>query len=151
MVRDIREQFRSILIPTGLVAEVGSLNSVDDVQASASVVLSLGQRSGRIVKAVLLSGLYPNLCRVDQGRHRHKTKFFTRENGKVDLHPASVNSKHNDFSIQRWLTYFDKQRTQGGLFVYDTTVVSSVALMVFGAGDVAGSDGAFFELAKDGG
>ena len=143
MVRDIREQFRSLLEPTGLVAAIGS-------SADGGLKRLGADQEWELVKALLVAGLYPNLCRVDEGRHRHKTRFFTRENGKVDLHPASVNSKHNEWSVQRWVTYFDKQRTQGGLFVYDTTVVSSMAIMMFGAGDVSCADGDFYEFAKDG-
>ena len=151
MVRDIREQFRQLLVPTGLVASVGPVSEERSLGLRQTSLEHLSKKEEwELVKAVLMAGVYPNLCRVDEGRHRHKTKFFTRENGKVDLHPASVNTKHNSWSTQRWITYFDKQRTQGGLFVYDTTVVSSMSIMVFGAGDVDNSNGAFFELASDG-
>ena len=55
-----------------------------------------------VAKLALAAGLYPSLVRVDKGRHRFKTKFFTRENGKVQPHPSSVNAAHNDFQ-HRWL------------------------------------------------
>lgn len=77
-----------------------------------------------MVKACLAAGLYPNLVRVDAGRKR--SKFFTREHGMLKLHPSSVNAAEQGMNYweHKWLVYFDKVKTQGGLFVYDTTEVT---------------------------
>ena len=35
----------------------------------------------------------------------------------------------------KWLFYFDKIKNLGGLFIYDTTGISALPMLFFGAGD----------------
>ena len=121
MVRDMREQFRDLLRDAGLI-DAGARRA----GAGEDVASEWG-----IVKAVLVAGMYPNLIRVDPGKHRFKTAFLTKTNGKVTPHPGSVNSSHNNWE-HRWIVYHEKQRTVGGIFVYDTTEVSPLPILLFG-------------------
>jgi len=45
---------------------------------------------------------------------------------------------------QKWLFYFDKIKTLGGLFIYDTTGVSALPILLFGPGDRGAARGAAF-------
>ena len=76
LVRDMREQYRDLLHTCGLIG------SKDDkrVKEVTSAVDDWG-----VVKAVLVAGLYPNLIRIDPGKHRFKTSFITKSNGKEGL------------------------------------------------------------------
>ena len=51
---------------------------------------------------------------------------------------GSVNAANNDWR-HRWLVYFEKQRTAGGIFLYDTTVVGPLPILLFG-GTTKGAD-----------
>ena len=132
MAADIREQFRGLLSGAGLLSDDGhggggggGRGRDDDNRHS--------ERWG-VVSACLVAGLFPNIVRVDvRLGQRVKPKFWTVENGLLKLHPASVNaSVDSDGWQHRWLTYSDKQRTQGGLMVYDTTELPPLALLLFG-------------------
>ena len=104
------------------------------------------------MKACLVGGLYPNLVRVDPGRSRSKFWAFP-DHGAVKLHPSSVNAAERGAASwdHRWCVYFDKVRTPGGLFVYDTSEVAPLAVLLFGAGDVlVHGDGRLLRRAPDG-
>ena len=122
LVRDMREQYRGLLHTCGLI---GSKDE-ERVKGVTSVADDWG-----VVKAVLVAGLYPNLIRIDPGKHRFKTSFITKSNGKVTPHPGSVNASHNIWE-HRWMVYYDKQRTVGGIFVYDTTEISPLPIILLG-------------------
>ena len=51
----------------------------------------------------------------------------------VSILPAagSVNAAHNNWR-HRWLVYFDKQKTAGGIFIYDSTEVGPLPILLFG-------------------
>jgi hypothetical protein len=149
MVRDMRRQFTDLLRGAGLVRsggggggghEHGHVYGRSQGGGGGRGVDDAANRNAgewAVVKAALFAGLYPNLLRVDVGRHKFKTRFFSKGVGKVQPHPSSVNAAHNDWE-HRWLMYFERQRTQGGVFAYDTTEVAPLSIMVFGAGDTSG-------------
>ncbi len=77
----------------------------------------------RLVRAVLCAGLYPNVVRIRQPapifvQHVHGAlevaakavalKMATREDGRVFLHPGSLNFNQSYFPSP-WLVYFEKQ------------------------------------------
>ena len=79
MARDMRAQLKQLLRDGELLHRWNNTGRQN------------GEQRGddwELVKAVLVAGLYPNLARVDTGRHKFKTSFFTRDNGKVQLHPG---------------------------------------------------------------
>ena len=81
-----------------------------------------------LLRAVLAAGMYPNVVLVQQKKNR--AMFRTWEDGKVDLHPASVNAKEKYFP-SAWLVYNDKVKSSG-IFVRASTMVSDYALLLFG-------------------
>jgi hypothetical protein len=115
MAHDFRKQFLDLLKDAQLVSEAADVN----------------QRAGcwGVVKAALCAGLYPNLIRVDFKKNR--CSYFTKENGNVKLHPASVNSKERHWD-RRWLMYHEKIKTPGGVVVYDTTELAPLAVLLNG-------------------
>lgn len=90
MARDMREQFRQLLRDGGLLGRsVGVQRQQQQQQEYHRQQPDTHKDEWELVKAVLVAGLYPNVARVDPGKHRFKTKFVTRDNGKVQLHPGA--------------------------------------------------------------
>ena len=83
---------------------------------------------------------------VNQGKRF--AKFKTREDGKVDLHPSSVNAKKNYFE-EDWIVYSDKVKSSG-IFIRANTMVSHFALILFGGviADVEAQEGGFGGLKR---
>lgn len=52
----------------------------------------------------------------------------------LNPHPSSVTAEGNLF-VRRWAYYHEMCRTPGGLFIYDLTEASPLALLLFGAGN----------------
>ncbi|EFJ25900.1 hypothetical protein SELMODRAFT_98495, partial [Selaginella moellendorffii] len=90
-----------------------------------------------MVRAVLCAGLYPNVVQC-KARGR-RTAFFTKDDGKVEPHPASVNSRVGQFA-QPWLVYSEKVKTTG-IYLRDTTNISDYALLMFGGPLVSNGKG----------
>jgi len=55
---------------------------------------------------------------------------WTPEDGRVCIHPSSVNNKVSNFP-SRYLTYFTKQRSTA-IFLHDTTCISVPILLFAG-------------------
>ncbi|ODM89700.1 ATP-dependent RNA helicase DHX36 [Orchesella cincta] len=86
-----------------------------------------------IVKAIICAGLYPNIATIHVKRANGTCtfpKFRTREDGKVDLHPKSVNSGEDNFE-SHYLAYYQKMKT-ASLYLYDTTMITPFPLLFFG-------------------
>lgn len=81
-----------------------------------------------MVRAVLCAGLFPSVVQCKPRGKR--TAFFTKEDGKVEPHPASVNARVNSFP-RPWLVYGEKVKTSA-IYVRDSTNVSDYALLMFG-------------------
>ena len=81
-----------------------------------------------MVRAVLCAGLFPSVVQCKPRGKR--TAFFTKEDGKVEPHPASVNARVNSFP-RPWLVYGEKVKTTA-IYVRDSTNVSDYALLMFG-------------------
>ena len=81
-----------------------------------------------MVRAVLCAGLFPSI--VQCKRRGKRTACFTKEDGKVDLHPASVNARVNAFPYS-WLVYSEKVKTTG-IYIRDATNISDYAVLMFG-------------------
>jgi len=106
----------------------------------------------RLIRAVLCAGLFPNIAQVKlkKGRHasddgadvRHQkrhappAKIMTVEDGRVTIHPGSVNCDSTHEFQSPWLCYHGKVKTSS-LFLYDCSEVSPPALLFFG-GSAAG-------------
>ena len=126
-VRDIRRQYRSALAELGFVAR------------------SDGEVDPAVLKAVLCAGLYPRVARVahpsatysktahgafERDAEARNVKFFTKDGGRVFLHPASVNFGVGRFESP-FVAYMEKVQTSK-IFLRDATMVSPYSVLFFG-------------------
>ncbi|KAF6156015.1 hypothetical protein GIB67_035372 [Kingdonia uniflora] len=81
-----------------------------------------------MVCGVLCAGLYPNV--VQCKRRGKRTAFYTKEVGKVDIHPASVNAGVHLFPLPL-MVYSEKVKTTS-IYIRDSTNISDYALLLFG-------------------
>jgi len=77
---------------------------------------------------MICAGLYPNV--VQCKRRGKRTAFYTKDVGKVDIHPSSVNAFINQFPLP-FLVYSEKVKT-ASIYVRDSTNISDYALLLFG-------------------
>ncbi|XP_017885738.1 ATP-dependent RNA helicase DHX36 isoform X2 [Ceratina calcarata] len=82
-------------------------------------------RNMTLVKAIVCAGLYPNIASVRRIT-KNGTQAWTPEDGKVCIHPSSVNDKIKCPSP--FLTYFTKQKSTA-IYLHDTTCVTSPILL----------------------
>ncbi|KAG0570050.1 hypothetical protein KC19_6G135700 [Ceratodon purpureus] len=117
MMDDMRRQFQDLL------SDIGFLDKSRGPQ-----IYNLYSQDLEMVRAVLCAGLFPSVVQCKARGKR--TAFFTKEDGKVEPHPASVNARVNAFS-RPWLVYGEKVKTSA-IYVRDSTNVSDYALLMFG-------------------
>ena len=101
--------------------------------------------NGRIIKAVICAAFYPSLLRVAHPTQKYKeteggtvekdaeartVKIFAREQGRVFIHPRSVN-----FSVGKyesgWLVYTSMVETSK-VYVTESSMVPAYAVLLFG-------------------
>ncbi|XP_070829883.1 ATP-dependent RNA helicase DHX30 [Chaetodon trifascialis] len=87
-----------------------------------------------LLKAVLLAGLYPNLIQVKKGvvtkgRFRPDNVAFRTSSGPVLLHRSTVNRGKKELP-SRWLTFFSGVKSNGNVFIRDSSVVHPLALLL---------------------
>ena len=95
----------------------------------------------RLLRAVICAGLYPNLVRVErpdtkyaegvagaiaQAATAKDLRMFTQGDGRVFLHPSSVNFRQGDFASP-WLVYHTKRATSK-IFIQDSSMVTPFAV-----------------------
>ncbi|CAM6110806.1 unnamed protein product [Calypogeia fissa] len=130
MMEDMRRQFLDLISDIGFVSK------------SQSQENNLYSGDMDMVKAVLCAGLFPSVVQCKQRGKR--TAFFTKEDGKVEPHPASVNARVNLFS-DPWLVYSDKVKTTG-IYIRQSTNLSDYALLMFGGSLSPSKDGRGVEM-----
>lgn len=81
-----------------------------------------------MVCAILCAGLYPNV--VQCKRRGKRMGLYTKEVGKVDIHPASVNAGVHHFPLP-YMVYSEKVKTSS-IYIRDSTNISDYALLMFG-------------------
>ncbi|MGH0153391.1 UNVERIFIED_CONTAM: hypothetical protein FKN15_041924 [Acipenser sinensis] len=92
-------------------------------------------REEELVKGVLLAGLYPNLIQVKRGKVTKQGKFksdslvYRTRSGPVLLHRSTVNRAEEEFP-SRWLTFFTAAKSNGNVFVRDTSMVHPLSLLL---------------------
>ena len=81
---------------------------------------------------MLVAGLYPNVIGVEKSKKKVPGTDMNsiHVQKRVCIHPSSVNYKCL-FGKKRWMVYHQKQRTSE-LYIYDSSVVSPRALLLFG-------------------
>ena len=130
MISDMADQFARDLFERKFIASA----SITDATANVN------SNDDRLVRAVLCSALFPNIAKVfplrrrsahqEHGRLGPPPKIITAEDGRVCIHPRSVNYDTRDFKSQ-WLCYHGKVKTSS-IFLHDCSEVSPLALIFFG-------------------
>uniref|UniRef100_UPI00398F0B32 ATP-dependent RNA helicase DHX30 n=1 Tax=Pristiophorus japonicus TaxID=55135 RepID=UPI00398F0B32 len=88
-----------------------------------------------LIKGVLMAGLYPNLIQLRHGKVTKEGKFkpnslvYCTKTGQVLLHRSTVNRNEESFK-SRWLTYFTAVKSNGNVFVRDSSMVHPLALLM---------------------
>ena len=107
--------------------------------SSASVTdpaANVNSKNHGLVRAVLCAGLFPNIAAVHAKRGRPGNsaplKITTCEDGRVSIHPRSVNYDVKEFESP-WLCFHCKIKTTS-IFIHDVSEVSPLALIFFGGG-----------------
>ncbi|XP_058039176.1 ATP-dependent RNA helicase DHX30 isoform X1 [Ahaetulla prasina] len=94
-----------------------------------------------LVKGVLMAGLYPNLIQVRQGKVTRQGKFkpnsytYRTKAGTVLLHKSTINRESSKL-YSRWLTYFMAVKSNGGVFVRDSSQVHPLAVLLMTDTDI---------------
>lgn len=85
-----------------------------------------------IVRGILCAGFFPSIIQCKQKRRgkRIHTHCYTKEDGHVILHPASVNSYLSSFPYP-WLVYNEKVKTTS-IYIIDSSNISDYAVLMFG-------------------
>ena len=132
LMSEMRLQFGNLLEGIGFISS-GGVRSLDSASAPHN------KHSGDVglLRAVVCSGMFPKLVAVR--RRGKRSEFKTHEDGKVDIHPSSVNSQ---FGIQfpfPWMVYCEKVKTTG-VYIRDSTSVPAYAVLLLG-GELEESSG----------
>lgn len=109
-------QFRQLLDDAGL------LKSNYDYNIYAS--------EWAVVKACLVSGLYPNVARITQVAGAKR--LYDSRLGNLKIHPSSVLSRqmHRHTFDSHWGMYSKRIKTDGGVFLFDFSQVSPISLLL---------------------
>ncbi|KAI9020185.1 P-loop containing nucleoside triphosphate hydrolase protein [Phycomyces nitens] len=98
-----------------------------------------------LIKSILFGGLNPNLAKirlpdtkydkvlagaVEREKEAREIKFYTKDDGRVFLHPSSILFSNNNYTAS-FLTYFSRMTTSK-TFIRDGTEVPSFAVLFFG-------------------
>ncbi|XP_076851120.1 ATP-dependent DNA/RNA helicase DHX36 [Brachyhypopomus gauderio] len=127
MLYNMKGQFAEHLWAAGFV------RSKDAQDPSANI----NSENEKLIKAVIVAGLYPKVAKIRPSPHTKRpkpVKVYTKADGKVCIHPKSVNAEETQFQYT-WLVYHLKMRTSS-IFLYDCTEVSPFSLLFFG-GDIS--------------
>ncbi|KAH6796478.1 RNA helicase family protein [Perilla frutescens var. hirtella] len=130
MIEDMRYQFLDLLAGIGFVdkSHAKAYNQYsDDLE---------------MVCAILCAGLYPNV--VQCKRRGKRTALYTKEVGKVDIHPGSVNAGVHIFPLP-YMVYSEKVKTSS-IYLRDSTNISDYALLMFGGNLLPSKSGDGIEM-----
>uniref|UniRef100_A0A8C7V851 RNA helicase n=1 Tax=Oncorhynchus mykiss TaxID=8022 RepID=A0A8C7V851_ONCMY len=127
-INGLTSQFSENLLEAGLVERSA------DCQRSSSLY-NQHSHQDELVKAVLLAGLYPNLIQVKRGavtkgRFRPNSLSFRTQSGPVLLHRSSVNRCVLSQFPSRWLTFFSAIKSNGNVFIRDSSAAHPLALLL---------------------
>ncbi|KAJ0088115.1 hypothetical protein Patl1_32728 [Pistacia atlantica] len=131
MMEGMRNQFLDLLSDIGFVNKSKGANAYNQYSHDLEMVC-----------AILCAGLYPNV--VQCKRRGKRTAFYTKEVGKVDIHPASVNAGIHTFPLP-YMVYSEKVKTTS-IFIRDSTNISEYALLLFGGNLIPSKTGEGIEM-----
>ncbi|KAH7691056.1 RNA helicase protein [Dioscorea alata] len=119
MMDDMRNQFFDLLSDIGFVNKAKGIKSYNKYGHDLEMVC-----------AILCAGLYPNVIQCK--RRGKRTAFYSKDVGKVDIHPSSVNAGIHLFPLP-YMVYSEKVKTTS-IYIRDSTNISDYALLLFGGG-----------------
>uniref|UniRef100_A0A8D2MEW9 RNA helicase n=1 Tax=Zonotrichia albicollis TaxID=44394 RepID=A0A8D2MEW9_ZONAL len=135
------------LLSSGLVKQFSEnlyeaflVSSPSDCTMPSSVCNQYSEEE-ELVKGVLMAGLYPNLIQVRQGKVTRQGKFkpnsyaYRTKAGTVLLHKSTINREASKL-YSRWLTYFMAVKSNGGVFVRDSSQVHPLAVLLMTDTDI---------------
>ncbi|XP_020549589.1 DExH-box ATP-dependent RNA helicase DExH1 isoform X2 [Sesamum indicum] len=131
MMEDMRNQFLDLLSGIGFVDKSQGPKAYNQYSDDLEMVC-----------AILCAGLYPNV--VQCKRRGKRTAFYTKEVGKVDIHPASVNAGVHLFPLP-YMVYSEKVKTSS-IYIRDSTNISDYALLMFGGNLIPSKSGDGIEM-----
>ncbi|XP_024028397.1 DExH-box ATP-dependent RNA helicase DExH1 isoform X1 [Morus notabilis] len=131
MMDDMRMQFLDLLSDIGFVDKSRGPTAYNQYSHDLEMVC-----------AILCAGLYPNV--VQCKRRGKRTAFYTKEVGKVDIHPASVNAGVHLFPLP-YMVYSEKVKTTS-IYIRDSTNISDYALLLFGGNLIPSKTGEGIEM-----
>ncbi|XP_028832515.1 ATP-dependent RNA helicase DHX30 [Denticeps clupeoides] len=88
-----------------------------------------------LLKSVLMAGLYPNLIQVKKGsitkggRFRPDSLSYRTQTGPVLMHRSTVNRAETQLP-SRWLTFFSAIKSNGQVFIRDSSSIHPLALLL---------------------
>ncbi|XP_062850479.1 ATP-dependent RNA helicase DHX30 [Trichomycterus rosablanca] len=127
-IHGLTQQFSENLAEAGLVS-----HSAECLRPSST--LNQLSHHEELLKAVLLAGFYPNLIQVKRGtvtkggRFRPNNLCYRTQSGPVLLHRSSVNRNEKQLP-SRWLTFFSAVKSNGIVFIRDSSAVHPLALLL---------------------
>lgn len=127
MLHNMKGQFAEHLLAAGFVSN----KNPKDPSAN------INSENEKLIKAVVVAGLYPKVAKIRINPNRKRPmppRVYTKSDGKVCIHPKSVNAMEFQFRYT-WLIYHLKMKTTS-IFLYDCTEVSPFSLLFFG-GDIS--------------
>ncbi|KAG9273415.1 ATP-dependent RNA helicase DHX36 [Astyanax mexicanus] len=127
MLQNMKGQFAEHLLAAGFVSSKDPKDPRSNINSD----------NEKLLKAVIVAGLYPKVAKIRPSLTKRRpmpVKVYTKSDGKVCIHPKSVNAEESQFHYT-WLIYHLKMRTSS-IFLYDCTEVSPFSLLFFG-GDIS--------------
>ncbi|CAK9152961.1 unnamed protein product [Ilex paraguariensis] len=131
MMEDMRNQFLDLLSDSGFVDRSRGANAYNQYSNDLEMV-----------SAILCAGLYPNV--VQCKRRGKRAALYTKEVGKVDIHPASVNAGVFLFPLP-YMVYSEMVKTTN-IYIRDSTNISDYALLMFGGNLIPSKTGDGIEM-----
>ncbi|XP_077991245.1 ATP-dependent DNA/RNA helicase DHX36-like [Glandiceps talaboti] len=128
MLEGMKSQFCEYL------CDIGFVHNADCKQFAANK----NADNLELIKAVVCAGLYPNVAQIQKKSFKRPPILYTKQDGKVKLHPKSVNAGVNDLN-GKWLVYHQKIKSSG-VFLHDSSVMQPYPLLFFGGDISIGTD-----------
>ncbi|KAJ2999407.1 hypothetical protein HDV02_003025 [Globomyces sp. JEL0801] len=132
-IHDLRKQFKDILKDLGYI-------KISDLE-----LLNSNSENEKVVKAVLLAGLYPNIASIVMPKQLYdqtssgsvaitakssEIRYFVKNDGRVFIHPSSSLFKAQKYE-ESVLVYSSKVATSK-IFLRDCSAIPSIALLLLG-------------------
>ncbi|KAK3911803.1 ATP-dependent DNA/RNA helicase DHX36 [Frankliniella fusca] len=124
MLRDLKKQFVHYLYDMKFLKSSNPMDYASNVNSN----------NASLVKAIICAGLYPNVaylhkCRTTK-QGRNIMKLTTPQDGRVVLHPKSVNDKESHFPSP-FFVYHMKLKS-ANITLHDSTMVYPLPILFFG-------------------